>query len=67
MAFTDLEMKCWTCDGNGVVPPIADDCPTCKGVGSLLTLEGSALLFFLKKHLPNLTDELNELHYIIEK
>jgi Zn finger protein HypA/HybF involved in hydrogenase expression len=61
MGLPELEVKCWTCWGNGVIP-VEDhgqmmECPECSGVGWIPTEDGKRLLAFLQRHLAVDADE----------
>jgi hypothetical protein len=55
MTLPELEVKCWTCWGSGLVPwndhAELVGCPECGGIGWLPTEDGKRLLDFLKRHL----------------
>jgi len=55
MALPELEMKCWSCWGEGVVSLENHGelmpCPQCEGVGWIPTEDGHRLLLFLQRHL----------------
>lgn len=55
MSLPELEVKCWRCWGNGVIPSgnHADvvPCEECGGLGWLPTEDGKRLLDFVQRHL----------------
>jgi hypothetical protein len=55
MLLPELEIKCWKCWGQGVLP-VEDhgemtECPECAGIGWIPTDEGRRLIDFLQRHL----------------
>ncbi|MDU2063929.1 MAG: hypothetical protein E6713_03730 [Sporomusaceae bacterium] len=42
-----IETKCLSCDGTGWQN--GQECPHCKGSGTILTEEGKALIYYLKE------------------
>lgn len=55
MLLPELEIKCWKCWGQGVLPGEdhgeMTECPECAGVGWIPTAEGQRLIDFLQRHL----------------
>ncbi len=64
MTLPDLEVKCWSCWGEGVVSLENHGdlmpCPQCGGVGWIPTEDGNRLLLFLKRHLAVHVEEAEE-------
>jgi DnaJ-class molecular chaperone len=55
MSLPELEVKCWRCWGNGMIPSENHggmvECEECNGLGWVPTEDGKRLLTFIQRHL----------------